>query len=285
MADAEILTRALGGRWYRGYGLAFCPAHDNTQTPALSLGTGRDGRLLLRCHTGCDFLQVMGALRARGLETGTPSVTPMDPARDATRRATEKLKRERQIRLARTCWSETVPIGGTLAERYLRRRGIRCALPGSLSFHPACWHAATASKLPAMVGAVVHTGEIVAVHRTYLAEPGAKANIEPNKAMLGPVGGGAVPLSRGPGPLVVAEGIETALSLLGGLADHAPRVWAALSASGMSGLLPPPWPSDLVIAPDGDPPGRSAADVLAARAYKLGWRVRVMEPPVPFPAT
>jgi hypothetical protein len=97
--------------------------------------------------------------------------------------------------------------------------------------------------------------------------------------MLGPVRGGAVPLSRGPGPLIVAEGIETALSLLDGLAEHEPRVWAALSTSGMHGLRLPSGPTELVIAPDGDPPGRDAADALASRAYELGWRVRVMEPP------
>ena len=34
--------------------------------------------------------------------------------------------------------------------------------------------------------------------------------------------------------------IETALSLLSGLPDASPRVWAALSTSGMSGLILPP---------------------------------------------
>lgn len=47
MSDARILTHALGGKWYRRYGLAFCPAHNNTVTPALSVGTGREGQLPL----------------------------------------------------------------------------------------------------------------------------------------------------------------------------------------------------------------------------------------------
>ena len=50
MADAETLARALGGKWFGTYGLAFCPAHDNTRTPALSVCNGRDGRLLAHCH-------------------------------------------------------------------------------------------------------------------------------------------------------------------------------------------------------------------------------------------
>jgi hypothetical protein len=36
MYDARKITEALGGKWYGRYGLAFCPAHRNTVTPALS---------------------------------------------------------------------------------------------------------------------------------------------------------------------------------------------------------------------------------------------------------
>jgi hypothetical protein len=55
MNDARTVTIALRGRWYRSYGLAFCPAHLNGRTPALSLADGEDGRLLAKCHAGCSF--------------------------------------------------------------------------------------------------------------------------------------------------------------------------------------------------------------------------------------
>ena len=97
--------------------------------------------------------------------------------------------------------------------------------------------------------------------------------------MLGPCSGGAVRLSGGAGPLVVAEGIETALSLLSALPDASPRVWAALSTSGMSGLVLPRDPHELVLAPDGDDPGRKAANKLADRASAAGWHVRIMRCP------
>ena len=42
-----MITQALGGKWHGSYGLAFCPAHHNTVTAALSVGTGREGQLLL----------------------------------------------------------------------------------------------------------------------------------------------------------------------------------------------------------------------------------------------
>lgn len=130
-----------------------------------------------------------------------------------------------------------------------------------------------------MIALVEKAGGAVAVHRTYLAEPGRKADANPERAMLGPVGGGAVRLSHGDGPLVIAEGIETSLSLVDGLACFAPRVWAALSAPGMAALLLPDREDQLVIAPDGEIAGRKAAENLARRAYGLGWEVRIMEPP------
>ncbi|MCH8859227.1 MAG: hypothetical protein IID54_06570, partial [Proteobacteria bacterium] len=111
--------------------------------------------------------------------------------------------------LARRCWAEAGPISGTLAERYLRARGITCNLPPTLRFHANCWHGPTAAKLTAMVAAVSISRKVVGVHRTYLAEPGVKAFGKESKLMLGRCAGGAVRLSGGPGPLLVAEGIET----------------------------------------------------------------------------
>jgi hypothetical protein len=119
-----------------------------------------------------------------------------------------------------------------------------------------------------------------AVHRTYLRADGSgKAELDPPKAMLGSVMGGAVRLAEGPGPLVVAEGIETALSLAGGLLRAPATVWAALSAPGLMGLRLPAIPGRLTVAADGDPTGIEAAHVLAERAHGLGWRVSLLPAP------
>lgn len=40
---------------------ARCPAHED-RTPSLSLGVGRDGRVLVRCWAGCDTRTVLGVL-------------------------------------------------------------------------------------------------------------------------------------------------------------------------------------------------------------------------------
>ena len=277
MADARTICTVLGGHWHGSYGLAFCPAHKNTRTPALSIKDGDGGRLLVHCFTGCTGSDVLAALRARGLLEGSSDWKP-DPQKLEQRKADEIADRQRRIDQARRCWAEAGPISGTLAERYLRARGITCDLPPTLRFHPTCWHGPTATKVPAMVAGVSIGRKVVGVHRTYVAEPGVKA-FDNAKMMLGRCAGGAVRLSGGPGPLVVAEGLETALSLLSGLTDINPRVWAALSTSGMAGLLLPPELGKLVLAPDGDEAGRKAANKLADRATLTGWRVRVMDCP------
>lgn len=284
MADARTITEALHGRWYGAYGLAFCPAHDNTRTPALSLRAGSDGRLLVHCKAGCDGADVLRALRGLGLLEGTGHSLRADPAAEARRRAEDDADRDRRIRQARRLWAEAQPIAGTLAERYLRHRGIRGALPASLRFCAQTWHGPSARQFPAMVAAVhlETVAEPIAVHRTYLAEPGRKADVAGGaKLALGIVGGGAVRLSEGAGPLCVAEGIETALSVLEGLDGRCPRVWAALSAIGMARLVLPSPAGDLAIFPDSDDggTGASAARTLAARARAQGWTVRIIPAP------
>lgn len=278
MTDAQRITKALRGRWHGRYGLCFCPAHHNTRTPALSVSDGAEGRLLARCHAGCTFPEIMDALRGLGLVEGGGAYTPPDPLEFARRMAEEQAEAEKRAQQALRLWGETRPIAGTVAENYLRGRGITCPLPESIRFHQTCWHK-SARRFPALV-ALVEGAEGFAVHRTYLRADGAgKADVEPAKAMLGACAGGAVRLCEAAGPLVIAEGIETGLSLLCGLLSGPATVWAALSTSGIRGLHLPAQPGRLTIAPDGDVPGREAAHALASRADALGWGVSLLSAP------
>jgi len=273
MYDARTLTHALGGKWHSNYGLAFCPAHPNTATPALAIGTGREGQLLLKCHAGCDFATVTAALRDRGLSANDHKRNQHDHRAEP---ATDHHKRTLQaMEVARA----TIPIVGTVAEAYLRTRGITCPLPeGALRFHPNCWHS-SGKHLPAMVARVLGSDGF-SVHRTYLRADGSgKSNAEPAKAMLGRCAGGAVRLVEADGALVVCEGVETGLSLASGLLQRPATIWAAMSTSGMQNLRLPPTPARLTIATDGDDAGRDAAHKLADRAHKLGWAVSFLHAP------
>lgn len=278
MTDARTITESLGGRWHGRYGTAPCPIcqpEGRKGQDALTLGDGRAG-LLAHCKKShCDFRDIMAAAGIIPGEYRAPDLAVI-----AQREAERRAEAQRKAAQAKRLWDEAQPINGTHAETYLRGRGITCALPDALRFHPEAWHGPTAKRHPAMV-ALVHGAEGFAVHRSFLRPDGAgKAALDGgNKLMLGAVAGGAVRVAEGPGPLVVAEGVETALSLASGLLRAPVAAWAALSASGMAGLRLPPDPGRLTIATDGDKAGREAGHALAERAHALGWAVSFLHAP------
>ena len=276
--DAKALTLAFGGRWHGRYGTAPCPVCQTERRKgqnALTLADGLNARLVLHCKkSACTFADLLAAL---GLRPG--SYTPPDPATLAQREAERWAEAVKRADQAKRLWQEAQPIAGTVAETYLRGRGITCALPDALRFHPEAWHGPTAKRYPALV-ALVDGAEGFAVHRTYLRPDGlGKAAVEPAKAMLGAVQGGAVRLTDRPGPLVLAEGIETALSLSCGLLRAPAAIWAALSTSGIKALRLPLRAGRLTIATDGDKAGREAAHALAERAHAQGWAVSLLPAP------
>ena len=126
--------------------------------------------------------------------------------------------------------------------------------------------------------AVDAAGRGQAVHRTYLAPGGTgKASLDPPRATLGPIGGAVVRLCRPrPGePLVIGEGIETALSA--GVLTGLPA-WAALSAGNLARV---PLPDDVravQLASDHDAPGQRAAWQAADAFTGQGRAVRVLTP-------
>jgi phage/plasmid primase-like uncharacterized protein len=132
-----------------------------------------------------------------------------------------------------------------------------------------------------MVGSITiwPSSNLSGIHRTYLTEDGFKAPISPNKMMLGATKGGAVRLSPPEKKLILAEGIETALSVyeIMGL-----PTWATLSASGMMNVLVPPVEvtQEIIIAADNDETGRKAAEILQNRLSKQGYGVKTILPPL-----
>src|SRR6476469_7300307 len=64
--NAETIAYALGGRKAGSGWTARCPVHDD-RTPSLSICDADDGKVLIRCHAGCDQEQVIASLRSRRL--------------------------------------------------------------------------------------------------------------------------------------------------------------------------------------------------------------------------
>jgi len=272
MTDARTITEDLGGQYHNGYGSAPCPVcqpEGRREQNALSIRNGDNGILLYCFKENCSFSEIAKAIALpRTGERHNPLAK-----RGASKKEIER--NQKHLVRAQVTWELSKPIEGTKAEAYLRRRGIGIPLPESLRFLPSTYHSPSDRCFDAMVARVLPTG---AIHRTFINGRGERLQSSA-KLMLGPCSGGAVHLSKGDGPLVIAEGIETGLSVLQAMADQSPLVWAALSTSGVKGLGLPLEPSELVIAADGDDAGRNAARELGNRATELGWKVSILSPP------
>jgi len=183
-------------------------------------------------------------------------------------------------RPARRLFAMSRPIEGTIAEAYLRARGIT-ALPssGCLRFHPRCYYRAGSSEptetYPAMIAAVTNPdGRITGVHRTYLdpegfyRSAGGKAAIETPRRAMGNLLGNAVRFGIADDVMAAGEGIETMLSLRCVLTEM--PMAAALSAAHLRAILLPPKLRRLYIVCDDDLAGRGAMESLAARARAHG---------------
>ena len=162
---------------------------------------------------------------------------------------------------ARRLFDQGSPIGGTLAETYLRSRGITEHGP-ALRYHPTCFHRdkhdAEPRKLPALLCAITDLeGQVVGVNRIYLTGDGTLADVPDPKKVLGRLHGCAVRFGVPGDVLIVGEGVETMLSIKTAL-PHMP-VDCALTAQHLSMYVPPRRVRSLWIARDAGRPGENAA--------------------------
>ena len=160
--------------------------------------------------------------------------------------------------------------------------------PECIRYHPYLKHFnddQVVSRHPAMLALVKSaSGEAVAIHRTYLAADGmGKADVDTVKKVTPPIYpratmGGGIRLADAGEELGVAEGIETALSII----KHTEMpCWAGISAGHMSEMEVPEVVKRVVIWADHDPAGIKAANRLALRLIKKGVEVKKMIPPEP----
>jgi phage/plasmid primase-like uncharacterized protein len=183
-----------------------------------------------------------------------------------------------RAKAARRIWEAAQDARGTPVVRYLASRSITIPVPPSLRWTPRCWHQ-SGRYLPAMVARIDGVnGELIGVHRTYLRPDGTdKADLSPQKAMLGHAAGGAVRLAPASEVLMIAEGIETALAAM-----QACRLGAiaALSTSGLIALILPSTFSEIIVLADHDAngAGERAVRIAAQRWLAEGRRVRIAMP-------
>jgi hypothetical protein len=275
---AETIAKALGGHRAGATWMARCPAHDDS-SPSLAIRAGRHGKVLVRCHAGCDQHDVIAALSERGLWDATGKRHGGIARKHRKNLSAEPdFNAKARTEAALAIWRASQDIAGSLAETYLRSRGLALSRLPSLRFHPGLKHA-SGGIWPAMVALVVHgeTGEALAAHRTFLARDGqGKAPVDLPKMMLGPCRGGVVRLGETGDVLMVGEGIETCLAAMQATGKPA---WAALSTSGLRSLDLPRASANVIVLADGDAPGEAAAQHCARRWQREGRSVRIARPP------
>jgi putative DNA primase/helicase len=183
-------------------------------------------------------------------------------------------------------WNQCKPIAkGDAVHRYLTSRALGSAMlrPEVLRIHSSLkyfYGDQCLGSFPCMVGAITSpSGELVALHRTYLTSKGMKADV-PTVKKLTPasntLNGCSIKLFEPKqGILGIAEGIETALAAM--LGANLATV-TAYSAGAIASFQPPKGIRHLVIFADHDEAGKNAADKLRSKALALGIGCKVMTP-------
>ena len=194
-------------------------------------GTGGGVLDLIQRERGGNRCEAWAWLRVQGLLTdGTVHVQARSPRGGTKHGADGRETRDKRER-AYQIWKETRPLRCTRAQAYLHRRGVAVADAPALRFHPRLRHPVETGALSCLVACVQDAaGRFLGIQRTYLQGP-HKASVQPVRASLGRLTGGAVRLAEpADGVLLVGEGIESTAAAMQRFQDPG---WAALGTAGL----------------------------------------------------
>lgn len=264
-------VKQSGNGWWR----CVCPVHGsrNGKSRTLCMKIGDMQPVIFWCHAGCSFEDITEELGQWGMWPVQPDPWYRPPPQaELDAEAARRRARVFQIN------DELLPAKGTRVEQYLLARGVELLPELQIMFHPRLFHDLRGTSWPAMVAAIRDNREwLIGLSRTYLRydRPG-KAPVDPPKLSLGSVRGAAVHLAPAGPTLLIGEGIETTLSVM---QETDLPGWATLGTSNMLNVDLPAIVREVLIAADGDDPGRDAARRAGHRWQRLGRRVRIMQAP------
>lgn len=190
----------------------------------------------------------------------TPKTLPRD-----TDAKLEQHKKDK-IRCARKLYNQSIPIQGTLAEKYLREaRGISGSLPSDFRFKAGIRHLDTLKPTPALIAPYRDkNNDIVGLVRVFLSPDGGKYKETfvdatgkeikaTKKANIGLSSSGSVVVQRGKmtDSVWIAEGVETALSVSSAIPNQ--TVVASLSVHQLKNVPVDPIVQKVIICADNDP--------------------------------
>lgn len=262
----------------RGW-LVLCPDHAD-RNPSLSVCDGENGRILLKCHAGCSYEAIRGALTDLGLWAGSTTL-PKPP---------ETFRPVNRMDILNAIYEGTRPFEpGGVCVRYLAGREILLTeWPRDLREHAdlELWEdgRSTGKRFPGMVSVIRDVqGQPAGLHLTFLeTDESSKAPVESPRRIIGmkdgSTRGGCVRLLEPREENIgLAEGIETALSafLLTGV-----PMWAALNAGGIERTELPQEIRRVTIFADHDKTGTGLKSALKAydRLTREGRMVEIRQP-------
>ena len=290
----HISVNLKTGAWidYKNSDLAGGPIHMLIKLKSLSFKEALD--------YGANWVGLSGADLARPQDgkkqSSFKATAPFLPHREEPNRDEEA---QAKIAKVQTLWDKGQPIQGTLAERYLREhRKIEGSLPSDLRYLPVFTDIASKKSFPCLIAAARSPkGELSSVQVTFLdPATAAKENIDVAKKSFGLIKGSAVTLqgdSTQENPslentlterkysnvLIIAEGVETALSLKE--AGIQGTIKASLGISNIKRIVSESSNTHVVICADHDAPGSPAAKSLEKAVVALkekGLSVSVIKP-------
>jgi hypothetical protein len=258
----------------------------------LHVSQAHDGKLLLNCFVckaaGRPKNEIINALREQGLwrsvRAGSIEAVPgsnadvCDEESDPVAQAKyEKFRRAFKFLYAGMRANAGAP------SKYLKQRGIHLVPPNAMLLRAEVHERLTRRRCPAMVLPITNRNGTIqgSVTTSLTNRADAKLGIEKPRRTRGQLAGGYVQLGENEptGPLVIGEGVESALSLSQIVGQPA---IATLGASNLENVRPPR-ASEYIIAADNDEKGTGlvAAKRAAENLTNQGYVVRIALPERP----
>lgn len=265
VAGAVVKLKPAGGEWK-----GCCPFHSE-KSPSFTIYDGGARFQCFGCGAQGDVLDFIQKLHGVGLREAAAmlsggSMPMVEVAPLMQREEGDRLGQVREI------WRNAQPAPGTLAETYLRWRGLDLPVPESIRFAELRYGRA-GRTYPCLVACIASTDNaLCGLQRTYLADDGqGKADVPKPKLSLGRVSGGAIRLAPAAGEMVVCEGLEDGLTLQQELGR---AVWVSAGTAMLPAMQFPALVRAVAIGGDGDEPGRAAVakarDAFNGRGLKVG---------------
>jgi hypothetical protein len=231
------------------------------------LGTGGDMLALIMRERGADFLEAVEfAERFIGQASPEQRVSPTSKQVLISPDSDDVERTRRAMRI----WDTAVPIAGTIAERYMRSRGIADVIPDDgtvLRFHRRCPFGDNHVVALIALFRDLHSNRPVAIHRRPLSAAGQE--LAHWKAWA-PTANAAIKLSDDSEiihRLTIGEGVETTLS---GMALGYTPAWATGSAGGTRTFPVLAGIESITVLVDHDESGAGQAAALACSARWTG---------------